>query len=52
MAAALWFIGATLGGLLGWWLGHFVGTVTAFVLSTLGTGAGVYWARRIMADYF
>lgn len=40
------FAGATIGGAAGWWLGAHVGFMTAFFLSTLGTAAGVYCARR------
>ena len=45
------FIGATLGGAAGWWVGARVGTMTAFFLSVLGTAAGVYGARRWLQDY-
>jgi hypothetical protein len=52
MAQAMWFLGATIGGAIGWWLGDLVGLVPAIFLSVIGTAAGVYWARRIMDDYF
>lgn len=53
MAKLLWFIGATVGGWVGWWLGEqFGGVFTAFVVSMVGTGAGIYWARRYTADHF
>jgi hypothetical protein len=45
-------VGTTLGGYLGWWLGMQVGMMTAFMLSIVGTGAGLYLARRISRDYF
>lgn len=45
------FIGATIGGAIGWWLGEFVGLMTAFILSTVGTGIGIYYARRWAADH-
>ncbi len=51
MAKLLSFVGATLGGALGWWLGERWGMMTAFFLSVLGTAAGVYLARRWFADY-
>lgn len=41
----------TIGGWLGWWLGAFVGTFTAFTLSMIGTGAGLYFARKLAARY-
>lgn len=48
----LWFLGATVGGAIGWWLGALVGTMTAVILSAIGTGVGIYAARRFSADYF
>jgi hypothetical protein len=46
------FVGATLGGAVGWWLGDFVGLVTAVMLSMVGTGAGLYAGRRMAARLF
>jgi len=40
------FVGASVGGALGWWLGAQVGVMTAFFVSIVGTGAGMYLARR------
>ena len=40
-------IGATLGGAIGWWLGAHVGTMTAFFVSMVGTGAGMYAGRCV-----
>jgi len=37
-----------MGGQLGWWLGSHVGFMTAFLLSAVGTGAGLYFARRLL----
>jgi hypothetical protein len=37
----------SLGGWIGWWLGAFVSIFTAFVVSMIGTGAGLYAARKI-----
>lgn len=51
MTRLLSFIGATLGGSLGWWLGERWGMMTAFLLGVVGTAAGVYLARRWFADY-
>ena len=47
MSKLLAFLGATIGGALGWWLGARVGTMAAFFLSVLGTAVGVYAGRRI-----
>jgi len=38
--------GMMVGSYLGWWLGEKVGLVTAFMLSTIGAGVGLYAARR------
>ena len=46
------FIGATIGGTLGGWLGAQFGVMTAFIPSTVGTGAGIYFARRWFRDYW
>jgi hypothetical protein len=40
------FLGATVGGYAGWALGARFGTMTAFVVSMVGTGAGIYAGRR------
>ena len=45
------FVGSSIGGTIGWWLGAYVGTMTAFMLSMVGTGLGIYVARRVMAEY-
>lgn len=39
-------IGSTLGGSVGWWIGSGVGITTAFCVSMVGTGVGVYYSRR------
>jgi hypothetical protein len=52
MVKLLWLVGATAGGAIGWWLGALVGTMTAVLLSALGTGVGIYAARRLAAEYF
>jgi uncharacterized membrane protein YbhN (UPF0104 family) len=45
------FIGATVGGSLGWWAGQRVGFMTAFILSMVGTGLGIYAGRRMGSHY-
>jgi len=45
------FIGAIIGSYAGWALGARAGTETAFILSMIGTGIGIYYGRRIAADY-
>ncbi len=45
------FIGATVGGYAGWAIGARFGTMTAFILSIVGTGAGIYFGNRIASNY-
>lgn len=45
------FIGMTVLGWIGWWLGAKVGFVTGFALSGIGSMAGVYVGWRIHRDY-
>ena len=45
------FIGAMVGGYAGWALGAIIGTTTAFMLSMVGTGAGMYVGARIAGNY-
>lgn len=43
-------LGMSLGGGVGWWLGDTVGLFTAVVASAIGSGVGLYYARRL-TDY-
>ena len=52
LAKLLWLIGSTVGGWIGWWLGDRFGLFAAVVLSAVGTGVGIYAARRIVAEHF
>ncbi len=45
------FLGATILGAIGWWIGDLVGLMTAFILSTIASGIGLYAGRRIARDY-
>jgi hypothetical protein len=45
------FIGATIGGGLGWWLGSSGGLMTEYMLSIVGTAIGVYVGRRVADAY-
>jgi hypothetical protein len=51
MTKLLAFIGATIGGYAGWAVGALAGTFTAFVVSIVGTAAGVYYGRKIGKHY-
>ena len=47
----LMFIGITVGGGVGWWLGSSGGMGVAFLVSTASSAAGVYGAYRLDRDY-
>jgi hypothetical protein len=47
----LGLVGATLGGAAGWWVGEPVGMMTAFMLSMVGTGVGLYAGRKFASHY-
>jgi len=51
MSNLLAFVGATIGGGIGWWLGEQVGLMTAFFLGVIGTAMGVYLGRRLAREY-
>lgn len=44
-------IGSTLGSYAGWWLGAHVGVMSAFIVSMVGTGLGIYGGRRVAQQY-
>jgi hypothetical protein len=41
------FCGLIFGSYLGWWFGEKMGLMTAAILSSLGAGLGLYFARRL-----
>ena len=45
------FIGATVGSYAGWALGATVGFMTAFMVSMVGMGVGIYAGRRVARYY-
>ena len=45
------FAGTTIGSSIGWWLGAKVGLMTAFMVSIVGTGAGMYYGARAAQNY-
>lgn len=48
MTKLLSFTGATIGGYAGWAVGMpFGGVFTAFVVSMVGTGVGMYYGRKL-----
>jgi hypothetical protein len=50
MPTFLGLVGATIAGAVGWWLGESLGLFGAFLLSTLATGLGYYYGRRLATD--
>ena len=47
MKRILDLIGMSAGGWLGWYAGALVSVFTAFIVSVVGTGLGLYLMRRI-----
>ena len=45
------FIGMTVFGWIGWWVGAQIGIMTAFFLSGFASMAGIYVGWRINRDY-
>ena len=45
------FVGMTVMGWAGWWLGEKIGFMTAFLLSGVGSMVGVYLGWRLCRDY-
>ena len=51
MSKLMVFVGATAGGWLGWFAGERFGFMTGFINSMVGTGVGIYVARRWASNY-
>ena len=51
MSKFLGLVRATVGGWLGWWIGAHVGIMTAFLLSMVGTGLGMYGSTWLYRQY-
>jgi uncharacterized membrane protein YeaQ/YmgE (transglycosylase-associated protein family) len=47
MNKLLGMLGATVGGYVGWFVGGRFGVMAAFMVSMVGTGVGLYAARRL-----
>lgn len=51
MRKLLAILGMTIGGWVGWEVGAFVSIFTAFIVSVIGTGVGLYMANRLAGQY-
>ena len=49
MSAFFAFVGANVGGWIGWAVGAHAGVMTAWMLSAVGSALGVYGGRRAAA---
>lgn len=45
------FVAMTLLGWVGWWIGSYIGFMTAYIVSGVGSMLGVYVGWRIHRDY-
>ncbi len=52
MKRLIGYAGMIFGSVLGWWLGKQIGFFAAFLLGVLGAGAGLYFTRRLVRNYF
>lgn len=46
MSKLIYFIGATVGGWVGWYIGLPMGMFAAFMVSMVGTGFGIYAGHK------
>jgi len=51
MRKVVGFLGATVGGGIGWWIAAPFGFMTAFIVSTIASGVGLYFAVRWVSEY-
>lgn len=51
MRKLMTLVWTTIGSGIGWWLGARFGFMSAFFLSVVGFGAGMWYGRRIAARY-
>jgi dipeptide/tripeptide permease len=51
MKKLLGFIGSTIGSYAGWYVGAPIGFMTAFTLSMVGMGVGIYAAVKVAQRY-
>ena len=51
MRGIIVLIGISIGGGVGWWLGSLIGFTTAIILSSIGSGFGLFYTRKILKDH-
>lgn len=51
MKKLLVFVGTTIGGSVGWWLGDAGGLMGSFVVSMIGFGVGMYAGARLAREW-
>lgn len=51
MKGLVGFFGMNVVGALGWWLGAFHSMTLAVLLSAVGSGLGLYAARKLAEEY-
>jgi|MGYP003334251932 hypothetical protein len=51
MKKLLVLVGSTVGSSVGWWLGANIGIMTAFMLSMVGLGFGMWGGARLAARW-
>ena len=51
MTKLIMIVSSTIGSSLGWWAGARIGFMTAFMVSIVGFGVGIYMARRFVQSY-
>jgi hypothetical protein len=52
MKGIIAFVGMSIGGAIGWWIGMKIsGVGWAVILSAIGNGFGLYYIRKLAAHY-
>ena len=51
MKGIIGYVGMSIGGAIGWWLGALHGMTLAILLSAIGSGVGLYYTRKLAEDY-
>jgi hypothetical protein len=51
MKGLIGFAGMTIASALGWWLGSLHSLLLAVVLSSIASGFGLYYARKLAEEY-